>query len=358
MFRLRLLEQPMPTGSKDPDVLLSWLLNSMGLIRRRTGQWGDDDRGALHRIMRDALLVDPLRGFDTRDLGDASGLSNPGTHHQMSKLRASGLVSTDVDVKWHVHVLRGGSISAAVGLVCVQAKAVLEVRLAELSGLVIESESRMKTRTEEEEVPFSIQICEPGARREGEDSVSALVKDLGLGGGRNSDHGLAKSLLTNLAEAQDPLTIESLSERLSESRSRIQTALGRMRNAGMVERVPMIERISQDVFSGLIRQFDARGEGWLMTRGGLGRLNDSVSKKLIEGVSKGTLDIGRVESILSTVSLGDQRILLNTLGGRMPFGIRLAGADSAAVSERVSRLADRTLRRLRTVAQRLDGSLA
>ena len=95
-----------------------------------------------------------------------------------------------------------------------------------------------------------------------------------------------------------------------------------------------------------------------MTRGGLGRLDESVSKKLIEGASKGNLDISKVESILSQVSLGDQRILLNTLGGRMPFGIRLAGADSTEVSERVSRLADRTMRRLRTVAQRLDKSLA
>ena len=82
-----------------------------------------------------------------------------------------------------------------------------------------------------------------------------------------------------------------------------------------------------------------------------------VSKKLIEGVSKGTLDISKVAAILSPVPLGDQRILLNTLGGRMPFGIRLAGEDSAEVSERVFRLADRTLRRLRTVAQRLDSSL-
>ena len=32
MFRIRLVEQPMPTGSKDPDVLLAWLLDSMGLV--------------------------------------------------------------------------------------------------------------------------------------------------------------------------------------------------------------------------------------------------------------------------------------------------------------------------------------
>ena len=348
----------MPTGSKDPDVLLSWLLDSMGLIRRRTDQWGDEERGALHRIMRDALLVDPLRGWDTRDIGEASGLSHTGTHHQMSKLKTSGLVSTEVEGKWHVHVLRGGSISAAVGHSCVQAKAILEIRLAELSELVVESESRMKTEIEQEEVPFSIQISEPGARRDGEDTLAALVNDLGLGGERNSNNGLAKSLLTHFAESQHPITIQSLSERLSESRSRIQTSVERMRSSALIERVPMVERIAQDVFSGLTRQHDARGEEWLMTRGGLGRLDESVSKKLIEGASKGNLDISKVESILSQVSLGDQRILLNTLGGRMPFGIRLAGRDSTSLTERVLRQAERIMRRVRTVAQSLDASLS
>ena len=29
----------------------------------------------------------------------------------------------------------------------------------------------------------------------------------------------------------------------------------------------MMDRIAQDIFVGLMRQFDARGEEWLMTRG-------------------------------------------------------------------------------------------
>ena len=41
----------------------------------------------------------------------------------------------------------------------------------------------------------------------------------------------------------------------------------------------------------------------------------------------------------------------------MPYGFRLAGKDASAVSERVMRNTDRTLRRLRTVAQRLDEAL-
>ena len=41
----------------------------------------------------------------------------------------------------------------------------------------------------------------------------------------------------------------------------------------------------------------------------------------------------------------------------MPYGFRVAGRDGAAVKERVMRRVDRTLRRMRTVAQRLDEAL-
>ena len=359
VFALRLIEYPMPTGSRDVDVLLTWILDSMGLIRRRVDRWGDDEQhSALHRIMRDALLADPLRGWDTRDLGDASGLSHTGTHHQMAKLRSCGLVSTEVDGKWHIHVLRGGSMSAAVGLVSVQARAVLELRVSELAGLVQPSETRMSIPAEEE-VGFAISIAEPGARSDAGDSIDALVADLGLNGGRSrEDDRLARNLLCEISSSGHPMTILSLADRFSESRSRVQRAVERMRSAALIERAPMVDRISQDVYTGLMRQHSGRGEEWLMSRGGLGRLDESVSKALLDGAKKGSLNTEKVQSILAPVPIEDQRILLNTLGGRMPFGIRVAGADGAQVAERVMRRADRALRRLRTVAQRLDETIA
>ena len=45
------------------------------------------------------------------------------------------------------------------------------------------------------------------------------------------------------------------------------------------------------------------------------------------------------------------------MGGRLAYGYRIAGADGGSVSRSVMRRAERTLRRLRTVAQRLDESL-
>jgi len=309
--------------------------------------------------VRGALLVDPLKGWDTRDLGDASGLSHTGTHHQMTKLRSCGLVSTEVDGKWHVHVLRGGSMSAAVGLVSVQARATLELRVSELAGLVQSSENRMAVPAEVEDVGFAISIAEPGVRREGHDAIDALVADLGLNGGRSrDDDSLARDLLCELASSERAMTILALAERFSESRSRTQRAVERMRSAALVERVPMVDRISQDVYAGLMRQHSGRGEEWLMSRGGLGRLDEPVSKTLLAGAKKGSLNIEKVQAILAPVPIEDQRILLNTLGGRMPFGIRLAGANGAQVAERVMRQADRALRRLKTVAQRLDEVLA
>ena len=353
MFSLRIVELPMPTGSKDTGVLLDWLLDSMGLVRRS----GGDESGALHRIMREAFLIEPLRGWDSKELGDQTGLSNTGIHHQMVKLRECGLVAAQVDGKWHRHVLRGGSMAAAISLVEAQAVAVLGLRASELGEMVEASETRMEIEAEQEETPFSIRISEPGPV-ESDGRASALVSDLGLAGdSQRPGSALARDILAELCSSHQPITLLALSERLSESRGRVSTVVDRMRAAAIVERAPMVDRIPQDAFAGIVRQFDARGEEWLMTRGGLGRLEEQVSKPLIEGAKSGSLDIDGVREALVPVPLEDQRILLNTLGGRLAYGYRIAGADGGSVSRSVMRRAERTLRRLRTVAQRLDESL-
>lgn len=353
VFSLRIVELPMPTGSKDTGVLLDWLLDSMGLVRRS----GGDESGALHRIMREAFLTEPLRGWDSKELGDQTGLSNTGIHHQMVKLRECGLVAAQVDGKWHRHVLRGGSMAAAISLVEAQAVAVLGLRTSELGEMVEASETRMAIEAEQEETPFSIRISEPGPV-ESDGRASALVSDLGLAGdSQRPGSALARDILAELCSSHQPITLLALSERLSESRGRVSTVVDRMRAAAIVERAPMVDRIPQDAFAGIVRQFDARGEEWLMTRGGLGRLEEHASKPLIEGARSGSLDIDGVREALAPVPLEDQRILLNTLGGRLAYGYRIAGADGGSVSRSVMRRAERTLRRLRTVAQRLDESL-
>ena len=359
MFRVRLVEAAMPTGSRDPDILLAWLLDSMGLVRRKSDGFSvDDDQGALHRMMGLTFLAEPLRGWDAKSISDVSGLSQTGVHHQLVKLRESGLVSTQTDDRWHVYVLRGGSMSASMELISVQAKVILNQRLGALSEHVSESEERMVVPSEEEEYGFRIEVAEPRALIEDEDSLDALVRELGLNGERaKQGDGLSRKLLEELAGSRNAVSLLALSEKFGESRSRVQRSIERMRVAGIVERVPMLERLAQDIYAGLMRQSDARGEDWLMTRGGLGRVDQSVSKNLIAGVRKKSLDSDKVQEILKPVDIDVQRILLNTLGGRMPYGVRIAGKDGVAVREGVMRKAERTLRRMMTVAQRLDESL-
>ena len=360
MFRVRLVEAPMPTGSRDPDILLAWLLDSMGLVRRKSDGFSvDDDQGALHRMMSQTFMAEPLKGWDAKSISDVSGLSQTGVHHQVVKLRESGLISTQTDDRWHVYVLRGGSMSASMELISAQAKVILDQRLGALSRYVSESEERMIVPCEEEEYGFRIEVAEPRALVEGEDLLDALVRELGLNGER-AKHGdeLSRKLLEELSGSGNAVSLLALSEKFGESRSRVQRSIERMRAAGIVERVPMLERLAQDIYAGLMRQSDARGEDWLMTRGGLGRLDESVSNSLIGGVRKKSLDSDKVQEILKPVDINTQRILLNTLGGRMPYGIRIGGKDGVAVREGVMRNVERTLRRMRTVAQRLDDVLS
>ena len=348
----------MPTGSRDPDVLWAWLLDSMGLVRRRVeGGTIDEGQGALHRIISQAFLMEPLRGWDAKSLCEITGISQTGVHHQLVKLRESGLISAHTDGRWHVHVLRGGSMSSAVELASNEAQTVLKIRMRELSEKISESDERMNVGSQNDEVKFKISISEPGPVNPEKSNMAILVEDLGLSGERAREgDGLASGVMSILCESSVPITILALSERMGESRSRVSRSVEKMRASGIVERVPMMDRIAQDIFVG--RPFDARGEEWLMTRGGLGRIDEDISKKRVSGAKKGSLSIDRVQSLLEGIELESQKLLLNTLGGRMPYGFRISGRDGGEVSENVQRNAERTLRRLNTVAQRLDEAIS
>jgi len=359
MFRLRLVELPMPTGSKDTQVLLEWLIDSLSLVRRKSESWNiNDEPSALHRMFTGSLLIDPLRGWNTKELGDSCGLSQTAMHNQMLRLRESGLVSSELKGRWHIHVLRGGSMTTAVELLGVQARKILEIRLAELSNLIVHSDERMLTGAEDEERKFKIKIAEPSATIEGKDRIDSLVEDLGLNGERGkSDDDLAKKITIELSQSHRAITLLVLAERLDETRSRVQRVLERLLEMSIIERVAMPDRIAQDVYLGLMRQFDARGQEWLVTRGGLGRLEPRITKKIISGIKKKELSIEKIQKILEDVEIENQKLLLNTLGGRMPYGFRIAGKDGNEVRERVLNRLDRTIRRLITVANRIDDSL-
>ena len=244
-------------------------------------------------------------------------------------------------------------------LVTNEARTVLKLRMKELSGSISQSDERMVVNAPDEILPFRIMISEPGPISEDDGHLESLARDLGLSGERvRIGDSLASKILIELCTSSDPRTILGLSDRMGETRSRVGRSVDKMRAAGLVQRVPMMSRIAQDIFVGVMRQFDARGEEWLMTRGGLGRIDANTSKKLISGAKSKSLSIEKVEGILSDVELDSKKILLNTLGGRMPYGFRISGKDGDMVTENVMRSADRTLRRLKTVSQRLEDAIS
>ena len=359
VIRLDLLEKSMPTGSKNSDVLLGWILDSLGLVKRKIESWGEEEEfGALHRIMSEALLLEPLKGWDIKTLGDVCGLSQTGMHHQMLKLRESGLISSENYGRWHIYVLRGGTITSAINLMAVQAKEIIELRLLELSSHIKDSEKRMEIPSESIENNFKIRISEPSAIKIEEDKIDVLLDDLGLNGDRAKvKDDLAKRVFKELAESSNPITILSLSDKFSESRSRIRRTIDRFRNSNIIERVPMLDRIAQDIYIGMTRQYEARGEEWLFTRGGFGRINEEIAIELIDGIKNKNLDSDKVQQIILPLSVERQKILLNTLGGRMPYGYRIKGRNGEEMKENVMRSVDRTLLRLKTVAERLEKSI-
>ena len=359
VIRLDLVEKSMPTGSKNSDVLLGWILDSLGLVKRKIESWGEEEEfGALHRIMSEALLLEPLKGWDIKTLGDVCGLSQTGMHHQILKLRESGLISSENYGRWHIYVLRGGTITSAINLMAVQAKEIIELRLLELSSHIKDSEKRMEIPSESIENNFKIRISEPSAIKIEEDKIDVLLDDLGLNGDRAKvKDDLAKKVFKELAESSNPITILSLSDKFSESRSRIRRTIDRFRNSNIIERVPMLDRIAQDIYIGMTRQYEARGEEWLFTRGGFGRINEEIAIELIDGIKNKNLDSDKVQQIILPLSVERQKILLNTLGGRMPYGYRIKGRNGEEMKENVMRSVDRTLLRLKTVAERLEKSI-
>ena len=359
VIRLDLLEKSMPTGSKNSDVLLGWILDSLGLVKRKIESWGEEEEfGALHRIMSEALLLEPLKGWDIKTLGDVCGLSQTGMHHQILKLRESDLISSENYRRWHIYVLRGGTITSAINLMAVQAKEIIELRLLELSSYIKDSEKRMEIPSESIENNFKIRISEPSAIKIEEDKIDVLLDDLGLNGDRAKvKDDLAKRVFKELAESSNPITILSLSDKFSESRSRIRRTIDRFRNSNIIERVPMLDRIAQDIYIGMTRQYEARGEEWLFTRGGFGRINEEIAIELIDGIKNKNLDSDKVQQIILPLSIERQKILLNTLGGRMPYGYRIKGRNGEEMKENVMRSVDRTLLRLKTVAERLEKSI-
>ena len=92
----------------------------------------------------------------------------------------------------------------------------------------------------------------------------------------------------------------------------------------------------------------------MISKGGLGRLDTGIRKKIVKALDKDSFNVETSEKILANVPVKDQMLILNLLGGRLPVGWRLTGKDASSVRERVLSRTDRTFRRLKRVAESLE----
>ena len=164
-------------------------------------------------------------------------------------------------------------------------------------------------------------------------------------------------MFEHLLNAHTPLSLDEALDQWGTTRPRLTRTLDRFRAAGLVERIPRIDRLPVTLWSALHSQHDRRGSDWLMKKGGLSRIDERVAKKIIKALDGGTFNVESCEKIFVSVKPKEQMVLLNLLGGKLPIGWRLCGAKSGQVCEKVLAKADRTFRRIKRVAETLEKAI-
>lgn len=360
MLNMRLLEQPAPAGSRDVDQLVTWLVDTLELVRRKGDEWSDVFVSPLHILLRDYLLVHPHQGWDAQTLGDELGLSATAMHHQISKLSECGITDTVNRDGWRIHHLRNGSLSNAVEMMGAQARLVLEQRLRVLDDWMVESETRMAIPSEKgSEQPFRIHIKGRAPLMDGQEEIDAFLLDLGLYGDKvrrpaDGSSPLARLMFEHLMIAQSPLSLDEALEMWGTTRPRLTRTLDRFCAAGLAERIPRIDRLPVTLWSAISSQHARRGGDWLMTKGGLKRMDAALTKKVVKALDAEKFTVESCEKMFKDVSAKDQMVLLNLLGGRLPIGWRMAGKDAVAVRERILSRTDRVFRRIKRVSETLE----
>ena len=361
MLNIRLAEQPAPAGSRDVDQLVGWLLDTLQFVRRSGDEWtGDGVHSPIHRILCEFMLANPGEGWDAQTLGDELGLSPTAIQYQLGKLNECGLTDAVNRDGWRVHHLRNGSLSNAVEIMATEARLVLEQRLRYLEQWMVESETRMSiSSSKKDEASFHIQIRGRTPLTDGQDEMDAFLVDLGLLGDRvrrpaDGSHPLGRLMFEHLLNAQSPLSLDEALENWGTTRPRLTRTLDRFRAAGLVERIPRLDRLPVTLWSALHSQHDRRGSDWLLKKGGLSRIDEKVAKKIVKALDKGTFNVETCEKVLNPVPAEEQMILLNLLGGKLPIGWRLCGSKASQVGERVLTKSDRTFRRIKRVAETLE----
>ena len=76
MFDLRLNEIPLPASDREVDSLVSWMIDTLCLHRRRGEATADGGTfSPIHRILKENLFADATKGYETRDWSKNTGRS-------------------------------------------------------------------------------------------------------------------------------------------------------------------------------------------------------------------------------------------------------------------------------------------
>lgn len=355
MIRARLVETALPAGSRDPQVLISWILDSLGLVRSRGDSKSTaEGLGGINKIMSQCFMTEPKSGWTASEISDITGISSTGVHHQLVKLSDSGLLSSRSIGGKRTYMINGGSFSNAAEIIGTNSLVVIRQRLRILVEHVSDSSERMVVKGEEENLPFRIDIVGLTPKMI-DDELVQLSIDLGFSGDRiRLGDNLHVELLKVLAKSNKPLGITDLMEETGGSRARVGRILDRMRCAGLLERAVVASRLDVDIFSGLLRQHRARGVDWLIGRGGLSRLPKKVRESLIDNLEKGSHTLEKMSDSIGGLTIGEKRVMLNMLGGRVPLGYRVTGSTGEDVMRSILIGLERVISRITTISGRLD----
>tara|TARA_B110000444_G_scaffold18720_1_gene15702 strand:+ start:18762 stop:19871 length:1110 start_codon:yes stop_codon:yes gene_type:complete len=367
MFSVRLTEVALPTSEREVDNLVGWFIDTLCLVRKRGEATADQGRaGPVHRLLRDYLFAQPDISWDAQMLADELALTPASLNHHLTRLVEAGIIGFSNEGKgWRRYYLRGGSLSNAIEFFTLQCETIVKQRMALLDSLWNRENPNIGTEPVSTDTPaLSIGIVDhrPLLADSEESLLSQWMGDFGLLGERPGKEAHAESISVQLFELllnRDlPLSLDEASEVLDDEKPRLGRILERFRNTGMVQRVPRIDRLNITLWTAMTAQHQRRGEDWMLKKGGFQRiLNSKQQSALLSSLKKGKLKVEEVETSMKGISNDEQMLLLNLLGGRLPLGHRMAGYTSGEVHREIASRIDRTLRRMRRVAQLLEQAM-
>lgn len=367
MFSVRLAEIPLPTSEREQDHLVDWFIETLSLVRKRGEATADEGRaGPVHRLLRDYLFAQPDVSWDAQMLADELALTPASLNHHLTRLVEAGIIGFSNEGKgWRRYYLRGGSLTNAIEFFTLQCQTILQQRMRMLDALWDrEQPPDMRGVAPNDAPPLCIGLVDhrPLLSDSKESPLSQWMGDFGLLGERPGKESHAGSVSVRLFEVlltrNEPLSLDEAGELLDEAKPRIGRILERFRATGMVQRVPRIDRLNIALWTAMTTQHQRRGEDWMLKKGGFQRiLNAKQQSALLAEMKKGKLKVDDVETSMKSVTIDEQMLLLNLLGGRLPLGHRMVGSQSSDVAREVSARLDRILRRMRRVAELLETAM-